>query len=150
MIRRILVATDGSDLARKAVAYGVDFAATLNAELIALTVIDLPSFIGRQFVPGEASPTHIIEPLEDYLKQVAESLMNEVAVLCAKRAVTFKKVVRSGNPVEEIVNGAEEEKADVVILGSHGRTAIGSVLLGSVTLGVIHRDSKIPVLIVRS
>jgi nucleotide-binding universal stress UspA family protein len=58
-------------------------------------------------------------------------------------------IIRSGHPVEEIVKQAERSKADLIIMGSHGRSALKAAVIGSVTFGVINRDTKIPVLVVR-
>lgn len=149
MIKRILVATDGSELAQRAVKYAVELAATVKAELAALSVIDLPPVYGRQLVPGDAFPTHLMESLEDYMKQASSEIMGEIEASCAQRGVKFKSIVKTGHPVEQIVATAREIKADMVVLGSHGRSALGSVLLGSITLGVINRDIRVPVLIIR-
>jgi len=51
--------------------------------------------------------------------------------------------------VEEIVNEATKSKADLIVIGSHGKSALKAAVLGSVTYGVMHKDAKIPVLIVR-
>jgi putative ABC transport system substrate-binding protein len=51
--------------------------------------------------------------------------------------------------VEEIVNEAKKARADLIVMGSHGKSALRAAVLGSVTYGVMHKDSKIPVLIVR-
>lgn len=149
MIQKILVATDNSEPAKKAVAYAIDLARTLKAELLAATIIDLPSVTERQFVPGESSPTHLIEPFEEYMKQMAGEFMDEIERSCREKGVAFKRVVLSGHPAEAIVQAAKDAGVDLIVLGSHGRGALGAVLLGSVTLGVIHRDVHIPVLILK-
>jgi nucleotide-binding universal stress UspA family protein len=51
--------------------------------------------------------------------------------------------------VEEIVNEAKKSKVDLIIMGSHGKSALKAVILGSVTYGVLHKETKIPVLIIR-
>jgi universal stress protein A len=51
--------------------------------------------------------------------------------------------------VEEIVKKARQEKADLIVLGSHGRSALRAAVLGSVAYGVIHKHAKIPILVVR-
>jgi len=149
MIKRILVATDGSELAQRAVKYAVELAGTLKSELIALSVIDLPPMYGRQLVTGDASPTHLMEPLEDYMKQASSELMTDIEASCARKGVKFRAITKKGHPVEQIVGTARQMKVNMIVLGSHGRSALGSVLLGSVTLGVINRDINIPVLIIR-
>jgi nucleotide-binding universal stress UspA family protein len=54
-----------------------------------------------------------------------------------------------GHPVEEIIKEAEKSKMDLIVIGSHGKSAIKAAVLGSVTFGVIHKETKIPVLVVR-
>jgi nucleotide-binding universal stress UspA family protein len=51
--------------------------------------------------------------------------------------------------VEKIVNEAIKSKADLIVMGSHGKSALKAAVLGSVTYGVLHKDTKIPLLIVR-
>ncbi len=51
--------------------------------------------------------------------------------------------------MEEIVNEAIKTKADLIVMGSHGKSALRAAVLGSVTYGVMHKDTKIPVLIVK-
>jgi nucleotide-binding universal stress UspA family protein len=51
--------------------------------------------------------------------------------------------------VEEIIREAEESKVDLIVLGSHGKSALKAAFIGSVAFGVIHKDTRIPVLIVR-
>jgi nucleotide-binding universal stress UspA family protein len=148
MISRILVPTDGSKAAQKAARYAVDLAKQLKASVIVLSVIDKRSFMG-QTVPARASARHVIEPLEDYLREAAEGYAGEIKKLCDKNGVQSKTVITRGHPVEEIAKEAERAKADLIIMGSRGKSALSAAVLGSVTYGVIHKDAKIPVLIVR-
>ncbi|MEF9427589.1 MAG: universal stress protein, partial [Candidatus Mariimomonas ferrooxydans] len=63
--------------------------------------------------------------------------------------IKSKTIIKSGHPVDEIVKEAEKLKADLIVMGSHGKSAVKAMVLGSVTYGVIHKDTKIPVLLVR-
>jgi nucleotide-binding universal stress UspA family protein len=148
MITKILVATDGSKTSLKAVKYAVDLSKQIGASITLLSVVYKSSFI-HQSIPAIATPTHIIEPVEDYMRQAAEAYIEEAEKLCKKNSVQSKKVIRSGHPVEEIIKEAEKSKTDLIIIGSHGKSALKAAFLGSVTFGVIHKDTKIPVLIVR-
>ncbi len=56
---------------------------------------------------------------------------------------------RTGRPAEEIVKEARKRKADLIVLGSQGRSAVKAAVLGSVAYGVIHKSSNIPVLVIR-
>ena len=148
MITKILVATDGSETSRKAVKYAVELAKQAGATIILLSVVDR-GFIIPQSIPPVATPTNLTEPIEDYLKQAAEAFLEVAENLCKKNSVQSKGVVRSGHPVEEIIKEAEKSKVDLIIMGSHGKSALKAALLGSVAFGVIHKDTKIPVLVVR-
>ncbi|MEW6417879.1 MAG: universal stress protein [Nitrospirota bacterium] len=148
MIKKILVPTDGSKTARKSVEYAIDLAKQVNATITLLSVIDKSHFI-PQTMPPVKTPTHLMEPIEDYLRQAAEAYLNEAEILCKKNEVQSKRVISSGHPVEEIVKEAEKSKTDLIIIGSHGRSVMKAAFLGSVTYGVINKDTKIPVLVVR-
>ncbi len=149
MISNILVPTDGSETAEKAAAYALDLAAQLHAKVTLLSVIDRTALVGRPIVPGAYTPTHLIEPLEDYLRQTAETEMGAIERFGDRCGVEIRKVIRYGHPVEEIVGEAEGSKMDLIVMGSHGRGALEAALLGSVTFGVMQKDTKIPLLVVR-
>lgn len=148
MISKIIVPIDGSKVAQKAAKYAVDLAKQTGASLTLLSVID-NRFVIEQSVSASASPTHLREAVEDYLKQSAQSFTDEIAKECKRKRIQYKAAIRTGHPVEEIVREAIKSKADLIIMGSHGKSALRAAVLGSVTFGVIHKDSKIPVLIVR-
>ena len=147
MISKIFMPTDGSKTAQKSARYGVDLAKQLKASVIVLSVMDQRSFIG-QTVSAADTARHVIEPIEDYLREAAEGYAGEIKKLCDKNGVQSKTVIAKGHPVEEIVKEAEKSEADLIVMGSHGRSALGAAVLGSVAYGVIHEDTKIPVLVV--
>jgi len=148
MISKILVPIDGSKASLKAAKYAVELAKQTGASLTLLSVFDI-RFIVDQEISASASPTHLKESVEDYLKQSAQSFTDEVAKVCQRNRIQYKAAIRKGNPVEEIVNEAIKSKADLIVMGSHGKSALKAAMLGSVTYGVIHKDSKIPILIVK-
>ena len=148
MISKILVPADGSKTAQKAAAYAVDLAKQLKASIIALSVIDKRSLIA-QTAPASETARHTIEPIEDYLKEAAEGYAGEIKKLCDKNGVVSKISIKMGHPVDEIVKEAKKSKADLIVMGSHGRSALSATVLGSVSYGVIHNDKSIHVLIVR-
>lgn len=148
MISNILVPTDGSEVAQMAARYGVDLAKQLKASLIVLSVIDQRSYMG-QTVPAAQTTSQIIEPIEDYLREAAEAYAGEIKEWCEKSGVQSKTVITTGHPVEEIVKEAEKSKAVLIVMGSHGRSTLAAAFLGSVAYGVIHKNTKIPVLVVK-
>jgi nucleotide-binding universal stress UspA family protein len=149
MVTRILVPTDGSDTARKAAKYAFELAGLTHATVTLLSVIDRNVFVGKPNVPASETPTHILEPLEDYLREAAEKDMEEIEALGREREIKTKKLIKFGHPVEEILKEAKAERTDLIVMGSHGKSALRAALLGSVTFGVVHHETKIPVLIIR-
>jgi nucleotide-binding universal stress UspA family protein len=148
MISKILVPTDGSKAALKAVAYAVDLAKLVGASITIVSVIDRSAFF-PQTVPAVSVSKKIMEPIEDYLKVAADAYADEAEKLCVKRGIQTRKVVRAGRPVDEIIREAEKSKVDLIVIGSRGQSALKAAVLGSVTFGVINKESKIPVLVVR-
>jgi len=148
MVSKILVATDGSEVAMRALEYAADLAKQTGATLTMLSVVE-KGFVMPVSIPDVVTPTHLIEPVEDYLKQVAEGYIQRAEELCKEKEVPTKSVIRSGHPVEEIIKEAEGSGVDLIVIGSHGKSALKAAVLGSVTFGVIHEGTKIPVLVVR-
>ena len=149
MISKILVPTDGSKTAQKAAEYAIGLATQLKASIIALSVIDSRSFTIKT-LPASATLRHTIEPVEDYLQEAATGYVGEIKKLCAKSGVVSIISTRIGHPVEEIVKEAKKSKANLIVMGSHGNSALSAIVLGSVSYGVIHNNKSVPILIVRS
>jgi nucleotide-binding universal stress UspA family protein len=148
MIKKILVATDGSPIAQKAARYAVDLAKRLHASILIVSVIDERSLI-NQVIPAETTSLNIMNTIEDYLRTAARRYIEAIEKLCTKYRVRSKSVIITGFPAEDIVKTAERSKADLIVVGSHGRSALAAAMVGSVTYGVIHKDASIPVLVVR-
>lgn len=148
MISRILVATDGSETAWKATKYAGALAKQTGAAVVALSVVDKSPLL-IQSIPAAAAPTRLIEPVEDYLRQAAVAYLERAEKFCKKCAIKFRKVIRVGHPVDEILKEARKSKADLIVMGSRGRGIMRAAVLGSITYGVIHKDNKVPVLVVR-
>ena len=147
MVSKLLVATDGSDTAWKAVKYAVGFAKQIGASITLLSVIDKSALIVQSIPVGMAS--NLIAPIDDYLQQAVEGYTQKAEKLCKKNGIKVKKVIRSGHPVEEIIKEAKRSKASIIVLGTHGKGMLESAVLGSITHGVIHNSTKHPVLVIR-
>jgi nucleotide-binding universal stress UspA family protein len=150
MVRKILVATDGSKVAGKAVKYAIGLAKQLdkNASITLLGVVDILYLIMQGASPAITSARVMMET-KDILNQATAEYLDEALSECRKKGVRARKIMRTGHAVEEIVKEAVKERADLIVLGSHGRSALKAAVLGSVAFGVIHKDTDIPVLIVR-
>jgi nucleotide-binding universal stress UspA family protein len=128
MIKKILVPIDGSRMSQKAAKYAVGLAKQTGASLTLLIVIDTRFVVG-QSVSASASPTHLKETVEDYLKQSAQSSMDEIAAICKRDRMHCKTALRTGHPVEEIVKEAAKAKADLIVMGSQGKSALKAAVL---------------------
>jgi nucleotide-binding universal stress UspA family protein len=139
VIRRILVATDGSETAREAVAWAADLAAPLGAEVVLISVIDFANFYPwAMYFP--ADETQMRERLDKDLNGAWSEPMRAAQV-------TFRALVREGNPAAVIVRTAAAEKADLIVMGSRGRGGFSELMLGSVASHVTHH-ARTPVVIV--
>ena len=148
MISKILVPTDGSKTAQKAAIYAIGMAKQLHASIIIMCVVDKRFLVSRT-VLVEPSSRYVAESIGDYQQEAAERYAGEIKKLCGKKDIQSKTVIKSGHPVEEIVKEAEKSKVDLIVMGSHGESALAAATLGSITYGVIHKDTTIPVLVVR-
>ena len=147
MIKKILMASDGSRTSGRALKAAIEMAKKMGATLTLVGVIDNRLYVGRT-MPAEATPTRIAEPVEDYLMRVGGAGVGTDARRCKQGGLRPEMVIRMGHPVEEILKGARRSKADLLVMGSHGKSGIGSAM-GSVAFGVLQSDSRVPVLIVR-
>ncbi len=148
MISKILVPTDGSKTAQKAGIYAVSLAKQLHASIIVISVMDKRLLICRTVSVTRSLP-NVAESIDDYLRQAAEEYAGQIKKLCEKKDIQSTTVIKPGHPVEEIVKEAEKSKVDLIVMGSHGQSALVAAAIGSVTYGVIHKDSAIPILVVK-
>ena len=147
MIKRILMATDGSKTSNRALKVAIELAKKIKAKLILVGVIDNRLYMGHAML-AEDSPNRLAEPVEDFLMQVTGAYLAYATRLCRKGDVEPEIVIRTGHPVEEILKEARRSKVDLLVMGSHGQSGLGS-MMGSVAYGVLHGESRVPVLVVR-
>jgi nucleotide-binding universal stress UspA family protein len=134
-VQRVVVPTDGSDPASRAADHAVGLAATTDADLHAVHVVD--TGVVHAGVDSEA----VVEALE----AAGREALDRVVTTAEEAGVTAHTDVRRGRPHEAILDYATEVDADLVAMGTHGRTGIQRVLLGSVTERVV-RTAEMPVL----
>ena len=142
-IKKVLFPTDFSKPADKAFEYAVFLASSHKADLALLHVVDqLHGFTYYyEFLP--IAPMEIAERMATRAHQDLQALIDRI-----NGAVTATEAVREGKPWVEICEAAKDEKADIIVIGSHGRTGISHVLIGSVAETVV-RHASCPVLVVR-
>jgi nucleotide-binding universal stress UspA family protein len=147
-IDKILYTTDFSERSLAALPLAVDLARRYGAELHCLHVVDRPA----EFVLEDSYMLPLVseyQPDYDKLKEAAESHLEQfVARHVPALQESVKKVVVMGKPFVEILRYAREQGINLIVLGTHGRSALGSMLLGSVAEKVV-RKAPCPVLTVR-
>ncbi len=138
MIKKILLAYDGSEPARKALDAAVDLARTYQAELYVLTVAQPPDF-------GEDVETEaIIENSRGYHERILTPVKDFVATSGVK--AVFEVAV--GHPAEQIIYHADRYQVDLIVLGHRGKSLFRRLLLGSVSKQVVQYADR-TVLVVR-
>jgi len=137
-MKKILLAYDGSDPAKKALATALDLAQKYAAELFVLTVAQPPDF-------GEDVETEaIIENSRNYHQRI----LAPVKDLVATSGVTAQFEVAVGHPAEQIIYHADRYQVDLIVLGHRGKSLFRRLLLGSVTKQVTQYADR-TVLVVR-
>lgn len=142
-IKTILFPTDFSQGARAAMDHAVSLARDYRAKLILLYVIQDIS-IAEWYIPSSLSVTDLVEDMQKSAWQEMDKWAAEVS---AKVPDSEKMVVR-GVPFVEIIRTAKDKNADLIVIGTHGRTGIDHMLFGSTAEKVV-RKAHCPVLTVR-
>jgi nucleotide-binding universal stress UspA family protein len=140
-MERILIATDGSPSAGEAVDFGLQLAREHGAE--AVFVVVAPSY---DVLPVQAFGMSGAQPHKPTMADRAP--LEAAADLAKQSGVRAKTELLAGDPADEIVAFADSIDADLIVVGSRGHGAVASVLLGSVSRGVL-REARRPVLIAR-
>lgn len=131
MFERILVPTDGSDLARKAGNEAVHLAKKIGGKIIVTHIIDQSLTIPY-----------------DVLEEKAERYLNEIIDYALENNVECESMTVFGSPKYDIVTITRKSEADCVMLGTHGQTGLKSTLLGSFAQNVI-KNVPLPVILIK-
>jgi nucleotide-binding universal stress UspA family protein len=132
VFKKLICAMDFSPLSLKAASASADLARSLNAKLILVHVITPGAEYGSLGLP------------KDNLRPALENKLREV---CGSVGTDVDWGIVDGDPAAELVTFAQRWGGDLIAIGSHGRTGLGRVLLGSVTSHLV-RNAKVPVLVV--
>ncbi len=146
MFKRILLATDGSSASDHAAMLAISLARTHGATLTALYVVDPYPYLGI----GEANPMGFNAYMEAAREHGAEAHAR-ITALAASGGAAVPLVIRLVEDVaviEGILETARDTQADLIVIGSHGRTGIARMVLGSVAAKVV-AQSPVPVLVIR-
>lgn len=141
--KSVLFATDFSESSDHAFEYAHTVAKCFGARLLVLHVINELVDLRGFYVP------HIsIDKLEEEMAESAHKMMAQFIETHAQGYAPLESIVSPGIPYDEILKKAEEESADLIVLGTHGRTGLDHVLFGSTAEKVV-RKSPIPVMTIR-
>ncbi len=144
MYKHILIATDGSDLAEKAVRTGLTLAKALGAKTTAVTVSEPWTAV----VTGDASAGFPFDAYEKAAADAAAKILASVSNVAEQLNIICATVHLKGYPAEGILLAAKERGCDLIVMASHGRRGLPRLLLGSQAMRVL-TDSTLPVLICR-
>jgi nucleotide-binding universal stress UspA family protein len=147
MYRKIMVATDGTPLSKKAVVAAIGMAQLCDAELTAVKVV--PRYIQSYFEGSVPLGANEVKRIEAQWSQDAQKILDAVGKMAAAKGVKLKTVVlKSDQVADALVAAANKAKTDLIVMASHGRSGIKRLLLGSETQHVL-THGKTPVLVLR-
>lgn len=139
MFKRILVCLDGSEPAERALHAAIDQARIHGAELMAIHVVPLP-----EAASVEDSPKRAKERGEEQ----AQFILGAAGKLARSGGLALRAVVRYGHAADQILHAAEEERVDLIVIGSRGRSGIKRFIIGGVS-SAVSRHAGASVLIVK-
>ena len=147
MFKHILIPTDGSDVAAKAIGAGVSLAAEMGASVTAFYAIEPPPT--HLYGEGYLGERKLVDELEKRSRDIAQKSVEEVAAAAKAAGVKCKTVVaKSVLPYRGIIDAAEKGRCDAIFMASHGHRGLTGLLIGSVTHEVL-THSRVPVLVFR-
>lgn len=148
MYKKILIATDGSDLAGRALDHGLALAKAVGAEVVVVTVTEMWSALEMSREVANDS-LHAIETYEKIEAGRAKSILEAAAERAKKAGVGCEtRHVSDRRPSEGILDAARVTDCDLIVMATYGRRGVNRVLLGSQANEVV-THSDIPVLVLR-
>jgi len=149
-IKKILYATDLSKNSAFAFLYATDMAKRHNAKIVILHVIEpvppyADAYSGVTHEMKRKQEEETVEELKKHLQGFCKKAEAQIGPPCVE--LVSKILVLRGHPPEEILNAANEESCDVIVLGTHGKGFLAHTFLGTVSNAVLHRTRK-PVFII--
>ncbi|AKB75190.1 Universal stress protein [Methanosarcina lacustris Z-7289] len=142
LYRNIVIATDGSENTRRAISYGIEIAKISGATVHVLYVVNTPATISESWTAGK-------EEIYKIMRCDGEKLVSKVKEIGKDAGVEIRDVLLDGCPSDEIINFAENNNVDLIVMGTLGKTGLEKFLMGSVAEKVV-RGSKVPVMVVRA
>lgn len=149
MYKHLLIATDGSELAKKGVTQGLALAKGLGAAVTFVNVSEpFPILAWGGAMAGYAAGDELVA-YEEGARQYAREVLDGCKAAAAEQGVSAKTLhIENRTPAEAILDLARTDGCDLIVMASHGRRGLGRLLLGSQTAEVLSL-TEIPVLVVR-
>jgi nucleotide-binding universal stress UspA family protein len=141
MIKKILLPVDGSENAEKSVESGLSLATAIGASVLGVYVIDTSSFVSLP-------ETFIWENVRELLDEEGKKALTYVENAAKKGGVKLSTKLLEGSPASEIVKTADEENANLIVMGTAGRKGLDRFFLGSVSEKVL-RTASCSVMVVK-
>jgi len=138
----ILIAMDGSEASQRALSQAIDLAKLCNAKLHTIYVVETGLFSS---LPMEGT----VEIMYSVLEKEGEEVMERAKIYASGKNITVITHMKQGHAGSEILALAEEEKSDLIIVGSHGKSNTDRLLIGSVSTFVV-THSTVTTMVVRS
>jgi nucleotide-binding universal stress UspA family protein len=145
MIKKIMIATDGSDASKKAAMIGIDIAHRASGSVTAVYVMETQRLA---YLPGYATLPGLKEKILQLMQEEGQQATQFIEDQASIMKVPCQKILAQGSPSEELLKISHEQGIDLLIIGSMGRTSMEKILLGSVAEKVV-LQSSIPVLLVK-
>ena len=145
-LHKILIAIDDSSYSEIAANYGFELAKNLHAEVALLHVNEVPVTTSYGIDPMLNDPAMVMPEMIQIQEESSKRLLDRITDSYGTDTTTYK-FLKLGSPRDEIIATAEEWEADMIILGTHGRTGLDHFIAGSVAESVV-RKAKCPVLII--
>jgi nucleotide-binding universal stress UspA family protein len=143
MYRHMLIPTDGSELAERAVTQGLSLAKLVGAKVTVITVEERAGWLPF----AETGATEAFAKYTEEIKQHYSSVLDRVANTAKQASVPCDTTqVQNEQPYEAIIAAAKDRGCDLIVMASHGRSGLSAMVLGSVTNKVL-THAKIPVLV---
>jgi nucleotide-binding universal stress UspA family protein len=143
-MRTIFYATDFSEASERALDEAVGLAQQFGAQIWIVHVIEPVHYVtGEEFAAAD-----LYARLEEATERNAATSMEKLIARLANLGVKAETLLLKGTPAEQIVNAAKERNADLIVIGTHGRTGLSKLFMGSVA-GKVVSAAECPVLTVR-
>jgi nucleotide-binding universal stress UspA family protein len=131
LFERIMVPSDGSEFASRSEDFAIEIANKFNSTLVAVHIID----------------DKLIYPFE-VLEDEGKAILKKVREKAEKEEVTFEEVLIVGSPIHDMEKIVKKTESDLIVIGTHGKTGLEKLILGSVAENAI-KTVKVPILLVK-